>query len=224
MNFTKKLMNMKKLMFMAACLLSAMSMMAQEAELSIADFEIKAGESKTIDVNLTNSVEITAIQFNLALPEGLSVAKTSSGYLKAIVNTARKSSDPFEENHSFTTTQLTNGDYRFLYKSDTNFPIVGNSGVIIQIYINAAETLSAGALTGTMKDIILVEPNSTEHKTASKTFNVTATTAINEIEISNEKPATIYDLKGNTVRKNATSTEGLNAGVYIINGAKVIVK
>ena len=216
---------MKKLMFIAACLLSAMNMMAQ-AELSITDFEINAGaENQLIDVTLTNSVQITAIQFDLTLPEGLSVPNNpATGLPRAKVNKNRKADEDDGENHSLVTTKLENGDYRFLYTSTTNFPIVGNSGVIIQIYINAAETLSAGALTGTMKDIILVEPNSTEHKTASKTFNVTAATAINEIEISNDKPATIYDLKGNTVRKNATSTEGLNAGVYIINGAKVIVK
>ena len=222
MNFTKKLMNMKKLMFIAACLLSAMNMMAQEAELSIADFEIKAGEKKTIDVNLTNSVDITAIQFDLTLPEGVSVVVKTNGKLDVKVNKNRQEEE--DDDHTLTSSKLTNGDYRFLYKSDTNMKVVGSSGKIFTINLEAASTLAAGALTGTMKDILLVEPSSTEHKTASKTFNVTATTGINEIEISNDKPATIYDLKGNTVRKNATSTEGLNAGVYIINGAKVIVK
>lgn len=43
-------------------------------------------------------------------------------------------------------------------------------------------------------------------------------------EISAEKPATVYDLKGNQIRKNATSIEGLAKGVYIINNKKVIVK
>ena len=34
----------------------------------------------------------------------------------------------------------------------------------------------------------------------------------------------IYDLKGQLVRKNATSTEGLPSGVYFRNGKKIIVK
>ena len=215
---------MKKLMFIAVSLLSAMNMMAQ-AELSITDFEINAGANgQLIDVNLTNSVEITAIQFDLTLPEGITIDKLTNGTLRTKFNGARRGDVEEGEDHTLTKTQLSNGDYRFLYKSDTNLPILGNSGIVFQIYISAASTLAAGALTGTMKDILLVTPGAVEYKTASKTFNVTAATAINEIEISNEKPATIYDLKGNTVRKNATSTEGLNAGVYIINGAKVIVK
>ena len=34
----------------------------------------------------------------------------------------------------------------------------------------------------------------------------------------------IYDLKGQLVRKNATSTEGLPSGVYFRNGKKIVVK
>ena len=34
----------------------------------------------------------------------------------------------------------------------------------------------------------------------------------------------IYDMSGRTVRKAATTTDGLKAGLYIINGRKVLVK
>ena len=34
----------------------------------------------------------------------------------------------------------------------------------------------------------------------------------------------IYDMSGRTVRKAATTTDGLKAGLYIINGKKILVK
>lgn len=38
------------------------------------------------------------------------------------------------------------------------------------------------------------------------------------------KNANVYDLSGRIVRKNASTTEGLNRGIYIQNGKKVLVK
>lgn len=34
----------------------------------------------------------------------------------------------------------------------------------------------------------------------------------------------IYDMNGRMVRKAATTTDGLKAGLYIVNGKKVIVE
>ena len=37
-------------------------------------------------------------------------------------------------------------------------------------------------------------------------------------------PADIYDIKGRMVKKEATSLEGLQSGLYLIKGQKVLVK
>ena len=52
------------------------------------------------------------------------------------------------------------------------------------------------------------------------------TTSIDEINIDGNyhQSYDIYNTNGQLVRKNATSTEGLNKGIYILNGKKVIVK
>lgn len=34
----------------------------------------------------------------------------------------------------------------------------------------------------------------------------------------------IYDLNGRVVKENATSTEGLQKGIYLMNGKKIVVK
>jgi len=47
-------------------------------------------------------------------------------------------------------------------------------------------------------------------------------TGINEMQF--DKPVDVYDLRGNKVRSNTTDLNGLQKGVYIVNGKKTIVK
>lgn len=53
-----------------------------------------------------------------------------------------------------------------------------------------------------------------------------ATTSIDDARIEGFAPQTgnIYSINGQLVRQNATSTEGLSKGIYIMNGKKVIIK
>lgn len=46
---------------------------------------------------------------------------------------------------------------------------------------------------------------------------------INDIEYTDDKPATIYHINGMVVREKATSTEGLPKGIYIFKGKKVVI-
>lgn len=46
---------------------------------------------------------------------------------------------------------------------------------------------------------------------------------INDIEYTDDKPATIYHINGMMVREKATSTEGLPKGIYIFKGKKVVI-
>ena len=55
-------------------------------------------------------------------------------------------------------------------------------------------------------------------------FGSTDITAIRDINVPSAKSHHIYSLDGRIVRSNATTTEGLRQGIYIIGGKKVIVK
>jgi len=48
-------------------------------------------------------------------------------------------------------------------------------------------------------------------------------TGINDI-VSRQTPRNIYDIRGHLVRRNATTTDGLPAGVYVCEGRKFVVK
>jgi len=212
---------MKKLMILAAvCLLSAMNSMAQD-QLFINNFSITAGGDKqSVSINLTNSTAYSAFQFDLTLPTGMSIALNKKGKLDVTLNEDRM------EDHTMTVEKLDNGDYRFVAFSLSNAPFYETSGELVKIKVEAASDMAGGEVSGKLHSINFTEPNETGHTLSDAAFTVTVSggTGINEIEMSNDKPATIYDLKGNIIRKNATSTEGLSKGVYIIDNKKVIVK
>jgi len=207
---------MKKLMILAVSLLSAMNMMAQTVELSIDNFDINAGETKAISLNMTNSVDnICAFQCEVVFPKGMSIALTKKGKPDVKLNEDRM------EDHSLTVEPIEGkeGTYKFICFSLTNAPFYENSGEIVSIKVAADESYTGATLTGTVQNQVLTDTDANGYSPADATF-----TGIKQMELSNDKPATIYDLKGNIVRKNATTTNGLRSGVYIINNKKVIVK
>ena len=204
---------MKKLMILAVSLLSAMNMMAQTVELSIDDFTIKAGEKATISLNMTNSVDICAFQCEIVFPKGVSIALNKKSKPDVTLNEDRK------DDHTLTVSQLESGAYKFLCYSNTNAPFYESSGEVVSIVVEAADTYTGEALKGTIQNQVLTDPDAQQYTPADASF-----TGIKQMELSNDKPATIYDLNGNTVRKNATTTNGLRSGVYIINNKKVLVK
>ncbi|MBP5408751.1 MAG: hypothetical protein J6Y46_01175 [Prevotella sp.] len=205
---------MKKLMILAVSLLSAMNMMAQTVELSIGDFDINAGEKATVSLNLTNSVDnICAFQCEVVFPKGMSIALNKKSKPDVKLNEDRI------DDHTLTVSQLESGAYKFLCYSNTNAPFYENSGEIVSIVVEADASYSGASLTGTVQNQVITDVEANQYSPADATF-----TGIKQMELSNDKPATIYDLKGNVVRKNATTTNGLRSGVYIINNKKVIVK
>lgn len=205
---------MKKLMILAVSLLSAMNMMAQTVELSIGDFDINAGEKATVSLNLTNSVDnICAFECEVVFPKGMSIALNKKSKPDVKLNEDRI------DDHTLTVSQLQSGAYKFLCYSNTNAPFYENSGEIVSIVVEADASYSGASLTGTVQNQVITDVEANQYSPADATF-----TGIKQMELSNDKPATIYDLKGNVVRKNATTTNGLRSGVYIINNKKVIVK
>ena len=57
-----------------------------------------------------------------------------------------------------------------------------------------------------------------------KNIRAIGTTAIGGIVISEGEPFDVYNLQGRKVKANTTTFSGLPAGVYIVNGKKVMVK
>lgn len=74
-----------------------------------------------------------------------------------------------------------------------------------------------------------IHGNETESNTQKASAKISIdgfTTNIADVNIEGFEPQSgnIYNINGQLVRKNATSTDGLSKGIYIMNGKKIIVK
>ena len=183
---------------------------ADAARLSIdPSFDIKAGETKEMVINLTNpSDEITLVQFDLRLPDGLSVKQTGGEYVYDIADRTTWRKHSLEAN-------ATGGIIRFLLASSSNATLSGKEGAIITITLKADNTYKGGTVK--LENILLVTPDEKEVKPADLSYTIGSTgiSSITTDAIDSNTP--IYNLRG---QRLAAPQKGIN----IINGKKVVVK
>lgn len=122
------------------------SLFAQsETKLSIENFTISAGETKTMTIDLDNpDMEVTLVQFDLALPEGLTVSSDDDALELGRTTWKKHSLDSNEDNT------------RFLLHSGKNSTLEGTSGAIIYIKLVAAATFKGGTIA--LRNIEIVSP------------------------------------------------------------------
>jgi hypothetical protein len=138
--------------------------------LVIEPFDIKGGETKNLIIDLENDQPITLVQFELQLPEGLSVEKKNATKYKIGLEGNRTDL----ENHSIGVNFLTDpekGDfYRILLSSTDNIELEGTSGPVLYITIAAASTFKSGTIK--LTGIELVSPDETPYHPAEVTLSI----------------------------------------------------
>ena len=102
--------------------------------------------------------------------------------------------------------------YKVVVYSTDNCPFNGNSGELLSFKVSGIGNVE-------VSNILFVTSRETE-----KLFPalVAGTTGIKAVETT--KVADIYSIDGRLIQKQATNTNGLKKGLYIINGKKLIVK
>lgn len=137
---------------------------ATPASLSIEDFCIKAGETKEMVIDMTNpDDQITLVQFDLRLPDGLSIAIEDGDFAIDIAGRTTW------KKHSLSANAL-DGVTRFLLASNTNAVISGTEGAIISVKLLADDTFSEGDIS--LENILLVTPLQKETKPDTYIYNI----------------------------------------------------
>ena len=140
---------------------------ATPATLSIESFTISAGETKTMMIDLNNpDTEVTLVQFDMSLPDGLSIAVENN---ELAVDIAGRTT---WKKHSLTTSDV-DGATRFLLASQSNAVITGTSGVIISVTLTAASAFNGGNIK--LKGQLIVTPTEEATKPADYTYNIEGT-------------------------------------------------
>lgn len=125
--------------------------------LILEDFSIMPGETKEVTIDMNNSVEIRALQVQLVLPEGLTLAEGPTLVAERLGSTV----DEFGETISATKTLSYNdwgdGNHMIVVNADDGIPFSGSQGAVISLKIKADESATSGNVSITLQDIELVQ-------------------------------------------------------------------
>ena len=186
----------------------AVSVSTHAQSLSVQNIEAQTGEETQLVVSLSEGTSMTALQFNLSLPKGVSL-KNNSGTYGTTLGEAT-------DGHTLSIEPLASGDLLFiLYSMDLKS--FGN-GEILRLPITAGS--EAGEFSGSLTTFRTATVDAMSHAGNGATFQITvkdSATGVDAIDNSQLKIDNWYSVDGVKLQGEPT-----RKGVYIVNGKKVV--
>ena len=190
--------------------------------LQASDVQIMQGNEAQMEIALQNSVGYTAQQFELTLPQGVTIARQPSGGYDIRLSKRYGA-------HQVYVTTVDNGyydgnTYRIVCASNSLKEIGNSDGILMTLRLRAEEDLPDATVAGTLHHALFADKEAAPYDLVNTTFELTigSKTGIDDVATASG-PAHVYNLQGLLVRANATSLQGLPPGVYVMNGKKYAV-
>ena len=160
--------------FISSVFLLMLSLMAVWAEgtatMSLTNISLKPGEEVTLGIELTNPEDdITGVQCDLYLPQGISIKKDADGEFISQVTDRINTRKP----HTLAWAWQSDGAMRLLNYSTTNQLYKGTSGTIIEVVLVADNDLLPGSYDINLKNIVVSHPKGDVIKPANYAGKVT---------------------------------------------------
>ena len=129
---------------------------ASHNKLTIANAEVCKGKQIILPVNMNNTENITALQFDLTLPTGVSIAKNTQG--KYIVEKTERCAD-----HTLNVSKLGDANvYKVLLYITPVENIAGSEGAVLNVTLETSESMTEGEYDVTISNINLTTPDETK--------------------------------------------------------------
>ena len=123
------------------------------------------GKQATLSLNLTNEDELIAFEFDLQLPDGITIAKDEDN--DPIATLSSRASK-----HSLAVSEKGNGLYHFLCYSGENKIFSGNEGELLTIELLCDGNIAVGTYQATVKNIIFSDVDKNKITPADITFDL----------------------------------------------------
>jgi len=134
--------------------------------LNLQSLTVNKGTQAELKISLANENQITGLQFDLYLPQGVSVATNSKG--KMLISTTER----MDGSYSITGSDM--GSYvRIVGYSADSDPFTGKSGDILTITLDVASTMADGNYNFQLRDIVLSDVYNTEFHPADVSATMT---------------------------------------------------
>jgi hypothetical protein len=197
--------------------LATLVVSANAQSLSVQNIEAQTGEETALVVSLTEGTSMTALQFNLSLPEGVSL-KTENGNRGATLGAAT-------DGHSLNVEKLASRDLMFvLYSMDQK---AFKNGELLRIPLQAGA--AASEADGKLYTIRTATANAVSHKCADASFTAKVTAPEEPVTVTannltmvygDDIPALTYKSEGaelnGTPQLSTTATKASAVGTYPI--------
>lgn len=141
-----------------------------------------------LPIQLKNASAITGLQFELQLPEGVTVAEDGAG--KLVATLSDRAID-----QSISGSRLSNGNYQFVVFSGTSSALTGSEGAIGYVTLNVAESMATGEYSIGVKEVELTKTDGTSLHHKDLTSKLTLTEAVLG-DINGDGRVTVTDAVG----------------------------
>lgn len=140
----------------------------EAGHLTIDDTKIAKGGKMLVKVNLTNEInDFTAYQFDLVLPEGISLAKDETNQF--IISLG----DRYTENaHQIEASQIGTNKYRIICYSSSNSRIKNYSGTIAKITLKADGNLNTGDYDAIVENVVFTNSEKKQMRLDDTRFSI----------------------------------------------------
>lgn len=172
------------------------------------------GSEFRLPIEMNNTDEITGVQFDLYLPEGMQLSQDEYGDYNIELSertTARR--------HSVASRVMPDGALRVVVSSQQNATFSGNSGTLLTLVLFPASTLEAGDYDVELKNVILTDPNANRYAAPDIKSVITVSTYTLG-DVNNDGFIDVADLAGvvRFILENADATLIFNAADMDGNG------
>ena len=194
---------------------------ATDYRLYLEDFNIDAGETKDISLYMDNTGEITGIQADIVLPEGLSVAIDDEGYYCVTLNSTRKT-----RNHTIDGNYQADGAFRIVSYTSDSKPFKLNTGEIATSELTPIGT-NITVHTIAVTNIELAAPDGTQFFPDDESCTVIGPAGedpngyrvyIEDLNITAGETAVV-----NLMMDNPDEITGIQTDIYLPEGLTVVI-
>lgn len=174
---------------------------ANAQSLSVANLEAQEGEQTELVISLAQGTAMTALQFNLSLPEGVTLADG-----EATLGSAANG-------HTLSVQTLDNGDHLFiLYNMNLN---TFKDGELLRIPVKVG---SKGTSNGRLYTIRTATADAVSHTCEEATFNVTVSAAYTLGDVNGDGKVSVTDVGMMISYILQTNPAGFNKDAADMNG------
>ncbi|MBR5083861.1 MAG: Ig-like domain-containing protein, partial [Prevotella sp.] len=124
--------------------------------------EASAGGQVTISIKMKNTVEIQGYQFDLYLPDGVTVAKNANGKAMVSLSTERTTTDDMDY---FKFNLKPDGHLTVMCASTEGYTFEGSDGEVARVTLDVSDNMEEGEYAIVLKDVALTDANAIAHET-----------------------------------------------------------